>query len=110
MLPRSKRLTSSQVKTVFAKGRKFFSPLFTFLFVKNHNNETKLAVIVPKKVSKKKVERSRLKRRLSATVEELLPLFPTVWGVYIIKKEMRDATPEELKKEVRKQLSKTQPK
>jgi ribonuclease P protein component len=65
MFKKNNRLSKSRdIETVFRAGRSFFSPYFVARFVpsRNHNAERRIAVVVSTKVSKKAVERNRIKR------------------------------------------------
>ena len=64
MLPTKYRLTKEKdFKRVNASGKSFFSPYFRLRFAPNNLDFSRFAVVVSNKVSKKAVERNRLKRQ-----------------------------------------------
>lgn len=75
MLSKKHRLgKTSDVQKVFARGRAFFSPLLTIKFLP-HPSGHRFTVVVSTKVSKKAVERNRLKRHLREFVRLNLEKF-----------------------------------
>ena len=65
MLPKSYRLTQEKdFRRISVSGKSFFSHLFRLRLAKNNLEVSRFAVVVSAKVSKKAVERNRLKRQL----------------------------------------------
>src|SRR4051812_40282115 len=63
MLFKQHRLARTKdVKNTFAHGRSFFNPFFTLKFLQTKHEGRRFTVVVSTKVSKKAVERNRLKR------------------------------------------------
>jgi len=63
MFPKKHRLAkTTDVKKVFAQGRSFFNPFFTIRFKSRPDQATRFTVVVSTKVSKKAVDRNRIKR------------------------------------------------
>jgi ribonuclease P protein component len=57
-------LNSAQYKTVLRTGKKLFNPLFLLFILPNHQTQTRLGITVSKKVSKRAVDRNRIKRQM----------------------------------------------
>jgi ribonuclease P protein component len=74
MLPKQLRFPLRQSKTFFHDARRVVSPPFLIYYQENSAGATaQAAVIVPKKVSKKAVERNRLKRIVHQELSSTLP-------------------------------------
>lgn len=97
-LPKKHRLKSLNN---FVGSKRRSGPLFN-LVVKERSNEKRFAFVVGIKISKKAVERNKIKRRLSQVVQMLLPKIKP--GDYIIyaKKEILGKEREDLKNELEK--------
>lgn len=67
MLARQQRLRrSSDIQSVYQTGRKSFHPLVRLITARSFGKTTRATVVVSLKISKKAVERNRIKRRLRA--------------------------------------------
>jgi ribonuclease P protein component len=65
MLPSKNRLTREKdFKKISTSGKSFFSPLFRVKIIKNNLEQSRFGFVISTKVSKKAVERNRLKRQL----------------------------------------------
>jgi len=65
MFAKKNRLAKTRdVKTAFERGRGFFNPFFTVKYLKTTKPFGRFTIVVSTKVSKKAVERNRLKRLL----------------------------------------------
>ena len=65
---KSKRLlNSAQYKTVLRKGKKLFSPLFILFILPNNQKKSRIGITVSKKVSKRAIDRNRIKRQVRET-------------------------------------------
>lgn len=97
-LPKKHRLKSLNN---FVSSKRTNSPLFNLL-VKEQSKEKRFAFVVGTKISKKAVERNKIKRRLSGAVQMLLPKIKP--GDYIIyaKKEILGKEREGIKNELEK--------
>lgn len=85
----------------------FNSPLFGVLVLKKTDNEIKFGWIISKKVSKKAVERNKIKRRLNQILETKLDKFKVGTRIiFLIKKEIKDKTKEEIEIEINKLIEK----
>ena len=104
MLPRGFRLTKSQsIQTVLKKGRyKHVGSLFLAKWLPNEKDNHRLTVVASTKVSKKAVDRNRIRRVLTNDIpEELLHGEKNYDIVVVVKKgileELKKAHPELLK-------------
>lgn len=112
MLKKDNRLSGNkQIKEVFEKGKMRQSPLFGVLYIKDKNpavaGQVKFGIVVSKKISKKAVERNRIRRKIYEEVGEILPKVKEgLRVVFLVKKTILEASDEEIKKEVKKGLEK----
>jgi len=83
------------------KGRVLFSPLFGWLFYKKNDDLKKFAFIVSKKISKRAVDRNKIKRILSEVIRKKLDKFEKGTRlVFLSKKEILGKRKEEIEKEI----------
>ena len=62
---KSKRLLNSeQYRGVLRQGKKLFNPLFLLFILPNNQMQSRLGITVSKKVSKRAVDRNRIKRQV----------------------------------------------
>lgn len=66
---------SSDIQRVFAQGRSFYNPFFTIRFKKASVHPIRFTVVVSTKVSKKAVERNRIKRVIRHFTRERVAAF-----------------------------------
>ena len=102
MLPKKERLKAGEFSTYSRANVKKKSP---HLFLEyTHNKTFKASVVVSKKVSKKAVNRNRIRRVLYSILAQNQPMLPT--GVYIVrvKANASDTSVLYLKKELRRLL------
>ena len=131
MLKKDNRLSGNkQIKEVFEKGKMRQSPLFGVLYVREEKNNlqssiyklqstnfnlqstnpavagrAKFGIVVSKKISKKAVERNRIRRKIYREVGEILPkINKELRVVFLVKKAILEASDEEIKREVKKSL------
>jgi ribonuclease P protein component len=109
MLPLKNRLKKKKdFETVFGKGsiikNKYF---FLKIFKREENSDTRIGFIVSKKVSKKAVERNRIKRLFREVIRlNLGKIKPRYDMVYIVLASARDKDLSELEKEIMSILEK----
>lgn len=104
MLKRENRI---KLKKEFAeiknKGRVLYSPLFGFLTHKENDGQKKFGFIVSKKISKKAVDRNKIRRILSEVIRKNLEKFENGTRViFLTKKEILGKKMKEIEKEVEK--------
>jgi len=83
------------------KGRILYSPLFGFLTYKENDDQKKFGFIVSKKISKRAVDRNKIRRILSEVVRKKLEKFEGGTRIiFLTKKEILDKKYNEIEKEV----------
>ena len=87
------------------KGRVLYSPFFGWLFNKENDDLKKFGFIVSKKISKKAVDRNKIRRILSEIVRKNLNKFENGTRlVFLTKQKILDKKIEEVEEEVKKFL------
>ena len=109
MLKSSSRIKQREFTPLFKTGKRTNLPYFTMVFGRllNENNQTPLqfAVVVPKTVSKKAVDRNKLKRRVYSIIRQnIKTLQNKAFYIFLMKKEAKTAIFKDLKIEVEKAL------
>jgi ribonuclease P protein component len=104
-----KRENRIRLKKEFAEikkeGRILFSPLFGFLVDKKSDDLKKFGVVVSKKISKKAVDRNRIRRILSEVVKDNLNNFEKgIRVVFLTKQAILGKGYKEVEKEIKKFL------
>ena len=102
MLKRENRIRLKKEFTeVKNKGRILYSPLFGFLTYKENDDQKKFGFIVSKKISKRAVDRNKIRRILSEVVRKNLEKFKDGTRIiFLTKKEILDKKYNEIEKEV----------
>lgn len=98
MLPKSARLSRSEIAQVRSSGRRSHSA--HLLAHRLGAQQSKYAITVSKKVAKNAVARNRLRRRLSALVHEVAPRLPNEHVVLVAKVGAEALSPEEMRHEL----------
>ena len=89
------------IKTLFARGKSVFDLSLGIKFRKNNLASSRFAVVVGTKVSKRAVDRNRLKRRVRGIVEKhLVEIQPGFDVMFLVKKECMKKTTAELEVQV----------
>ena len=109
MLPKEHRLRHEKdIKALFAQSKSVFDVFLGIKYKKNKLKQSRFAVVVGTKVSKKAVDRNKIKRRirsvLSKHLEEFAPGFDVI---FLVKKEVLDKTFIEVQEAVEKVLIKS---
>ena len=82
----SKKAEFGEVKE---KGLMVNTPLFGFRWIKKEDDEKKFGFIISKKISKRAVDRNRIKRLLAEVVRKNLDKFEKgMRGIFLVKKEI----------------------
>ena len=104
MLKRENRVRSKkEFAEIKNEGRVLYSPLFGFLNYKKDDDLKKFGFIVSKKISKKAVDRNKIRRILSEIVRKNLDKFEAgIRVVFLTKKEILDKKYDEIEGEVKK--------
>ncbi|NQV88892.1 MAG: ribonuclease P protein component [Parcubacteria group bacterium] len=108
MLPQKHRLKlDKDIKTLYAKGRSVFGMYVGVKLMKNNLEVSRFAVAAGLKVSKKAVDRNRIKRQVRAIVHEHLSEIATGYDVLlIVRKEALEKKTAELEVELMKTFRK----
>ena len=106
MLSKRNRLNKDKdIKTVFAKGRGFFSPYFLVKKL-SISSEKKFTVLVSTKVSKKAVVRNKIKRILREAIRLNLANFSPGHYIFTAKPSIMKLNIQEINPEFIKLLAK----
>lgn len=107
MLKKINRISKqSDFELIKKEGEMFSSPLFGMLVIKD-NQEKQFGFIISKKISKRAVDRNRIKRYLAESLRINLDKIKGNFKiVFLAKKLVLGATEEEIRKEVERCLEK----
>ena len=84
-----------------------FSRFFGVVVLNKSDNEIRFGVIISKKISKKAVDRNKIKRRLMEVLGKNLKSFGLGKRIlFLVKKEILGVKPGEIEKEISKLISK----
>jgi ribonuclease P protein component len=94
MLPKEYRLTKRKdFENIFKNGKFFYNKYVTVKYLKNELDLPRLAFVVSNKISKKAVERNKIKRRLRAIfysgLKDVRPGFDYVLIVKLTIKDLK---------------------
>jgi len=102
MLPKKNRLKKEEVEFIFKKGKTYKKG---FLLLKIIEDKKELAslfsVVVPKKVSKKAVERNKIKRKIRESLRKKLDkIKPGIKGLFIALPGAKEKNYKEIEKNI----------
>lgn len=108
MLKKENRIRSKkEFAEIKIEGRVLYSPLFGFLSYKKDDEQKKFGFIISKKISKKAVDRNRIRRLLSTVVQKHFDKFEKgIRVVFLTKQEILGKSLIEVEKEVLKLIIK----
>ena len=96
---------SKDIQTVYRRGVKRFHPFFRTVFLKTQESESRATVVVSTRVSKKAVERNRIKRRLRPILKKILnQAGPSRDVVVVVQQRALQANTAELEQALRRLL------
>jgi ribonuclease P protein component len=103
MLKKDHRLTKQkEVEYVFKKGKSSYNNIIGIKAVKSEQKNSRFVIIVGLKVSKKAVQRNKLKRRVAHILKECLPEFNKKYDVaVVVLPASKDKQYQELRKTIR---------
>lgn len=107
MLPEKNRLKGSLTfEDVKKKGKMYQSDAFGLLVrQRNDNNPTKFGIVVSNRVSKKAVDRNRIKRELREALRNILDRIKGGADVVILtRKGLLDANTKDIEKDLKEKL------
>ncbi|AKM82249.1 TPA: ribonuclease P protein component [Candidatus Berkelbacteria bacterium] len=90
MLARSFRLKKREIDRVYKKSNRFFEDFLLVRTLPNTAKHSRFAVIIPKAVVAKSVNRSRLKRKTTEAITENLMLLKTNYDFIFSFKKLPD--------------------
>lgn len=96
-------MKTKEIQAVYRRGVKTFHPLFRLLTLPT-KQRSRFAVVVSKQISKKAVERNRIKRRLRPLLRARLAQKPGYDVVVIAQPKAIQATSAEFAQAIRKVL------
>ncbi len=108
MLAQAQRLRqTAEIEQVYLNGRRSFHPLVRIIAANGLTKQSRVAVITSLRVSKKAVERNRLKRRLRSIIQPWLKQMPKPYDCLIIAQSKANAASyQELAQAVEQSLKK----
>lgn len=94
-------------KIIKVRGiRNAHSPLFILKFSENGDNLSKFAIVVSKRISKKAVDRNKIRRRISKVLENQINNIKIGYNfIFIAKIQIKDKRLEEIEKGIESLLS-----
>lgn len=98
MLPKGKKLTAEDLKSLKNKGKRVHTTLFSVVCMTH--SDTRFAVSIPKKVYKLAYERNRARRRIYSLLSGISPA--SGWYEIILKSPIHILSYEELRREIEK--------
>ena len=99
MLSKKHRLSkSADVRKTTAKGRSFFNPYF--VIKSTSGQEAKLTVVVSTKISKRAVDRNKIKRIIRDELRKLVPRVKPGNYAILAKQKTATATSKELREAI----------
>ena len=85
MLPKDYRLRlDKDIKMLFSQGKSIFGVIIGVKYKPNHLKNSRFAIVIGKKISKKAVIRNRLRRQISAILYEELKKFKINYDLIIL--------------------------
>lgn len=98
---------TKEIEKTFKNGKSFYNNLLGFKVLKNDLNESRFCVIISAKISKKAVERNKIKRRVRAVINNDLGQVKKGFDVIIIvTKNIINLGFSDLKQEIEDSLKK----
>ncbi len=107
MLKKINRISSRKdFLEIKSKGQFYSGPFFGGLCLKTDDELVKFGFIISKKISKRAVDRNKIKRRISEILGVNLQKFnPGTKIIFLAKKSLLESRREEIEKEINKLIS-----
>ena len=106
MLAKKNRLTTKKFQEVFKKGEVIHTPLFMGRKMFSVDKNSHFAVVVSKKIARRAVDRNKMRRRVYAEIENILPnISPPIQMIIFLKKEVANLTKKDFRKQLQKYLN-----
>lgn len=88
------------------KGKMFNSPLFGAIFLIGETEDIKFGFVISKKISKRAVDRNKIKRRISEVLRKRLSDFrPGTRMIFLAKKSLLGTSVKDIEMEINKLIS-----
>ncbi|MEI8068008.1 MAG: ribonuclease P protein component [Candidatus Shapirobacteria bacterium] len=84
------------------KGEIYHSPFFSLLILKSDNKDSQFGFVISKKISKRAVDRNKIKRVLAESVKVNLDKFKNIKAVFLVKRLILGKKFEEVDREIKK--------
>lgn len=106
MLKKINRISKKkEFEEIREKGVVYQFPFFGLAVLKKKDKEKKFGFIISKKISKRAVDRNRIKRLLAQGIKQNLENFEEGFrGIFLVKRNILDRKFDEIKKEVDKTI------
>jgi len=89
MLAKKFRVSSKRIEEVKKKGKLIQGDFFGVVFMKNNKENSRFSFVISKKISKKAVERNRIKRVLIKAIKTNLEKVPPGFDfVFLVKRKI----------------------
>lgn len=98
MLSKDKRISSFFFKKIFTTGKRVFSSHFRLQYFPTEHFQC--AVVIPKKIYPKRVERNRHKRIILEHIKKTFPSPPQVACIFSLQKNINEVSSHELSREL----------
>lgn len=108
MLKKINRISSrKEFLEIKNKGVMNYSPIFGWLNLNLDDDQKKFGFVISKKISKRAVDRNKIKRRLAEVIKKYLDSFEKgIRIVFFVKKEVLNKNIKEIEEEIKKCLKK----
>ena len=84
-----------------------FSKFFGVVVLDKKDDDLKFGTVISKKISKRAVDRNKIRRRLMEVLGKNLDMFERGKRIlFLVKKELLGVKPEEIEKEIKRLMSK----
>lgn len=94
MLPKTHRLPALVMKDLMRQGKRvrFTQGVFFYTYASATDTDSRFAVVIASRISKRATERNRIKRLVRESVHHILPLIvKKADGVFVIQKQTSDS-------------------
>lgn len=110
MLPKENRLTKrEEFENVTKNGKLFQSPFFGLIFISKKRAPSRFGIVVSNKISKRATARNRAKRLLRQAIRKnMIEVLPGFDVVFLAKKKILEALPQEIEKQTRELLGRAE--
>ncbi len=93
------RIDTARFTEVFKKGKTYNTSLYMVKYL-TKQTEARCAVVVSKKIYPKAHDRNKLKRSIYKTISENISSTQTPHVIFMVKKPIKQAQPEDIMREV----------